>query len=259
MSAWRYVYASVAGTSHAQTGLACQDFGLVAMIPGPEPTKILLVASDGAGTAMESAAGANVAVSTIASRLISHLGSASIDTVSKDVFQLWLDEVVHTLEARAYSLGTTLREHACTLLGAVVDQRGALFFQIGDGAVVVGQGAQYQPVFWPQNGEYANTTYFVTDEQGRAGLAFEHTTREITDVAVFTDGLQSLALRYATKDAHAPFFAGLFPHLRSEPPGEAMELKTRLTEWLACESINRRTDDDKTLLLATRPSGVDPG
>ena len=37
------------------------------------------------------------------------------------------------------------------------------FLEIGDGAIVILDDGVLRPVFWPQSGEYLNTTYFVTD------------------------------------------------------------------------------------------------
>lgn len=59
---------------------------------------------------------------------------------------------------------------ACTLLGAVLATDRALFLQVGDGAIVIGTGAGYRPVFWPQGGEYPNETHFVTDPTAVAQL-----------------------------------------------------------------------------------------
>lgn len=253
MNEWRYVYSSVAGSSHLDADLPCQDFGLVQLVTGSSAAKIILAASDGAGSATESAAGANIAVSTIVARIVSHLAvEPAVAEITKDRFVEWVAEIADTIGARAYGLGSTRREHACTLLGAVVDESDALFFQIGDGAVVIGDKEHYEPVFWPQSGEYANTTNFVTDDNAADRLAFELRRTSVTDIAVFTDGLQSLALRYATRDAHAPFFTGMFAQLRAQSSGEAADLKPLLIEWLSSNAVNRRTGDDKTLLLATR-------
>jgi len=40
--------------------------------------------------------------------------------------------------------------------------------------------------------------------------------------------------------------------LRSEPPGDSLVLAPLLQEYLASPAINSRTDDDKSIILATR-------
>ena len=75
----------------------------------------------------------------------------------------------------------------------------------------------------------------------------------VDEVAIFTDGLQLLALNTETSSVHQPFFTSLFHVLRMAGDTEKQELLTgRLTEYLNSKAINDRTDDDKTLFLATR-------
>ena len=70
-------------------------------------------------------------------------------------------------------------------------------------------------------------------------------------MALFTDGLQTLALDY-TRAAHSPFFAPMFAALSSET--EPGGLLGPLSAFLESPAVNERTDDDKTLILATRKS-----
>jgi hypothetical protein len=74
----------------------------------------------------------------------------------------------------------------------------------------------------------------------------------VDEIALFSDGLQMLALQFDTRRAHAPFFQPMFARLRTEAPGESTTLTGLLTEYLGSPVINKRTDDDKTLVLATR-------
>lgn len=147
------------------------------------------------------------------------------------------------------------RELACTLLGAVIGPTQATYFQIGDGAIVSRRNGNLVPVFWPEAGEYANMTYFVTDAK-----ATEHLRCEIQDatdeVALFTDGLQRLALVFATETAHEPFFEPMFKVLRASTDDQTDQLCAALERFLGSEAINERTDDDKTLILATRMPGA---
>jgi hypothetical protein len=70
----------------------------------------------------------------------------------------------------------------------------------------------------------------------------------VDEVALLTDGLQSLALRFASREAHGPFFEPMFERLRGpEQPSES-----ELAAFLGSGPVNARTDDDKTLVLATR-------
>jgi hypothetical protein len=75
--------------------------------------------------------------------------------------------------------------------------------------------------------------------------------------------LQRLALHYEGRTAHAPFFRPMFAPVRAADPGRAETLSTQLAAFLGSQPVNARTDDDKTLVLATRreplPAETAPG
>ena len=141
------------------------------------------------------------------------------------------------------------------VLAVVVGQGSAVYFQIGDGAIVESRREEpdrYVVICWPQQGEYANTTNFLTDADAAAKIFVGLKSGAIDEVALFTDGIQSLVLDYRTQSAHSPFFAPLFAWLRPRAAGHSPELSDSLARYLNSEKINSRTDDDKTLILATR-------
>ena len=103
------------------------------------------------------------------------------------------------------------------------------------------------------HGEFANTTYFATEDYAADHLAFEKTAGRIDEVALFSDGIEPLVLHYATKSVHAPFFDRMFPAVRGlGPPGRDAALSDALAAYLDSPAICERTDDDKTLILASR-------
>ena len=106
--------------------------------------------------------------------------------------------------------------------------------------------------FWPTKGEYANVTEFVTDPMATEELQFDAGDMPIVDLAMFSDGLERLALDFNAGEVHAPFFSGLFPYLYRCSPGHLLELESQMSAFLGSERVNARTDDDKTLILATR-------
>ena len=70
-------------------------------------------------------------------------------------------------------------------------------------------------------------------------------------IAVFSDGLQSLALQYETKTPYEPFFAPFFTYLETASKSDA-EVEEELRDYLDSPRVNARTDDDKSLVLAVR-------
>jgi hypothetical protein len=250
---WKYLYDSVVGTSHLGVGGECQDSSLVTRchVEGGE-TVLILVCADGAGSASQSKAGSSLACATAAScaaKFFEEGGNAQ--SLTTETPRGWLRTIHDALSAEALRRDLEPRELACTLLLAVVFESSAVFAQVGDGVIIKGTGTEFHPVFWPQNGEYLNTTFFVTDPQYEDHAHFEIDSGKITELALLTDGLQMLALNYAARTAHAPFFAPLFRALRDQP---VEDLTVPLRQFLESAAVNERTDDDKTLVLATRVS-----
>jgi hypothetical protein len=50
------------------------------------------------------------------------------------------------------------------LVGVIALQHETIVMHIGDGAAVCNIGAGWAAPSWPDNGEYASTTFFVTDD-----------------------------------------------------------------------------------------------
>jgi hypothetical protein len=255
---WRYASASVVGTSHLKTETVCQDSHACVVITDDNQRPVLIaIVSDGAGSAKASQIGSALACDTIANCVSEYVErGGTLCEISRDDCARWVTEFARAIENRALEDGNASRDYACTLLGAIVGEEHAVFFQIGDGALVVSdsEGSNYGYVFWPDRGEYENTTYFATEKNAVEQLQFDSVRRCVTEIALFSDGLQRLALNYQLSTAHDPFFKGLFPAVRSQPEGKSEILCESLVQFLGSERVNARTDDDKTLILATRLS-----
>lgn len=250
---WKWVTGSARGTSHAQRGEPCQDYAHALVVTsGPLPV-LLTACADGAGSASRAAEGARSSCLSIVHQAAEFIRSGGrICELTRDVVVSWYDLARRNLGLLSCLDNVPLREYACTLLLAAADESGAAWAQLGDGAIVILESDGYRPVFWPQSGEYANTTSFLTGEDCPRKMLFSATAKPPEEIALFTDGLQPLALHYATKSAHAPFFRPLFEALASVSDPD--ELRASLLAFLDSPDVNQRTEDDKTLILATRRS-----
>jgi len=258
---WRVAHASVIGTSHEKIGLPCQDAGCSRIATDPEGRHVLLaVACDGAGSASRSLDGATLTIDRFLREFTEATSHSGLEGITKEFVEDWLSRVRAEIRDRAEVADLSPREFACTLLGAVVGQDRAAFFQIGDGAIIVSNRAEpydYGWVFWPQHGEFANQTNFITQDNALEILQFELEERCVDEIAMFTDGIERLVLDLQKKTAHAPFFRTLFGWLvKTEPAavdGEIPESEA-VSRYLSSKQINDKTDDDKTLILASRRS-----
>jgi len=256
MGGWRYVAASVIGTSHEKTGGTCQDANDCQIHVSPGGEKILVVAvADGAGSAACGGEGAATTSRALLGLMVGHLDSGrAVEEVSVDTVRSWITAIQNLLEEEAKAVSRERRDFACTILGIMVSDSCAACLQVGDGVIVLADSEEhaYGHVFWPDRGEYANTTHFVTEDDAVEHLQFESVKRRIVEAALLTDGLQTIALNYQQRTAHEPFFKGLFAPLRAAEEGCSRELSESLAAFLASPRVNEKTDDDKTLVLASR-------
>lgn len=258
-SNWKYISASVLGTSHGRTDMPCQDSSECRVFTTGEGAEILVaVASDGAGSAKRSDEGSALACALFLQEmeaLFGAEGTGDVRDVTDEFVKNWLTSFQREVSVRAEHEGLTPRDFACTLLAAVVGDDSAVFAQIGDGAIVVPAAEEpdeYCYIFWPQQGEYANQTYFATEANAHENLQYSLVSQRVEELAVLTDGIQGLALHYETQSAHNPFFRPVFAWLRPAPEDYSEKYTASLAGYLNSPKVNESTDDDKTLILATR-------
>jgi hypothetical protein len=259
---WSWAGACSIGTSHLRAGAGCDDSAacLEFMAPNGGCTLIAVV-SDGAGSARLSSLGSRMvsrAFCTSAARFLAHGGHAA--EVSQEVADGWLDDVRDRIDHGARQHGVTRKAFAATLVGIVAQREAAAIIHVGDGSCAVRMAGEtaWRVPSWPTQGEYASTTYFVTDDpEPRTVVSSLDGTVE--EVALFTDGLERLALDFGTGAAFQPFFESMFSALRgAAAAGRQRRLSRDLRTFLDGPSITDRTDDDKSLIMARRISPAAP-
>lgn len=249
---WRVVAASEVGTSHISSGRPCEDSCWAQVDTAPDGTAVLsMFVADGAGTAMRGGDGAELAVNAAAEFVLGLIqaGNPALDaeTLAPDL----VSAVRSSIQAKAEAEGLSPRDFSCTFLGLLSSAAGTRVLQVGDGGIVVDLGEGLQVPIAPMNGEYANMTHFVTQDDALDVLATEFFSKPAQLAAVFSDGLQRLALRLADNTAHGPFFEPFFKVMLSSSEDQQDQLSAALSQFLASERVNERTDDDKSLALAT--------
>lgn len=255
LQAWRAVSASVRGTSHGKTGAPCQDSHRLRILSDVGPI-VVMIASDGAGSASRSDEGSERACQELLDNIrLYFVEGGDLRDVTRELASTWVENAAEAVQQAAAEEGLEVREFACTLLAAVVSDEHSIFLQVGDGAIVFwGRGEDdWCIASWPHHGEYLNTTHFLTEQKNREAFEFINTTLPVYEIAVFTDGIEGLVLHYATQTVHSPFFDSIFPAIRaSEMPGFNENLSQQLANYLSSPVITARADDDITLLLASR-------
>lgn len=243
--AWRWASASVIGTSHIHRGDRLQDAYAVSELRNDS---FFAVVADGAGSAKFGSFGAWLTCRFLSVRFrewVQENPALPTDEVLSD----WIDEVRTQITAIAARRGTTSRQFAATLAAIVVAPNEVITLHIGDSAIVGRRGEEWEVLCWPENGEYASSTYFITDEP-EPRLNIIHHPCEYGAFALFSDGVGDLALSYLEQAAHTRFFDPMIrPVDAASARGHLVELSGKLATYLAAPSVCERTDDDKTLIL----------
>lgn len=255
---WKVIRASVIGTSHTDNKSLCQDDCFADVFVGCDGAGYLVsIVADGAGSATQGGYGAELTCAIAARSIEASLNNINKASLDEILVEQWVKDIRRRIYDAAEKQNRPARDFACTVSGAVVGPSIAIFFQIGDGSIVVSRGDIQGVVFWPDSGPYANMTYFVTEEDALDHLHVCVTNTRIDEIAMFTDGIQRLALSFEQRTAHLPFFESMFKVLRSSSVADCGKLDQQLAKFLNSEAINKRTDDDKTLIMATRATNAE--
>jgi hypothetical protein len=243
---WKCLSASVIGTGHIAHQKPCQDaHGLRTLDNG-----VLIVAvADGAGSAKRSEEGSRCVVETSLDYLAEHLKDEPLP--SKEVCEALLVNAIEECRTALLRLvpDGKFGDVATTLLLTVVTDQWLSTAQIGDGAVVCRTDPGGLSVLSDlRRGEYVNETTVLTSSDYRARLhQVTLPSAEVNGLAMFSDGIEFLAVRYSDNTAHEPFFTSMFDFA-----GNDSSTESELVEFLQSERVCERTDDDKTLVLAIR-------
>lgn len=251
MAGWRVVGASVRGVSHIKSGQSCQD----AHHWQVTPSGVLIGAvADGAGSAPLAEFGADAAVAGAVEAVWQAVQNGMLPETDED----WRDLLAEGLrgalsgvERAAEARSASTRDLASTLILMIATPTTVAVAQIGDGAAVVGDTeGTLHALTVPQGGEYVNETTFLIDTVALEAAEFVIWRHPATCIAAFSDGLQRLALRLPMGTPHTPFFAPLFRFVATAEAGS--EARDQLAQFLMSPRLAERTDDDLTLLLASR-------
>lgn len=253
------------GEGHKKARLPCQDrIGVRAI--GYDV--MIGAACDGAGSAPRSDQGATLCVETVLNELESSVRVFfALNRDNAVPAPSFLDDVKHrvhravnaAIDQEAFIVGSRRREYATTLVAYVVTPAWLLILQVGDSFVVYRTSEspnQYCLAGEPAKGEYANETTFITDIDSCDAIQGVIVGSRPDFVAASTDGLATLMLNLSDWTPHDRVFEQLEKFSRnsitSSGGSEDVLVKTcdELAAWLASPDVVKRTDDDKSLLLA---------
>jgi hypothetical protein len=241
-------------------GAPCQDAYSKTCISRGESGWLIACVADGAGSASHSVYGARAACDALVAAATRYLQAGN--DPSQDGCQAitaWFGEAERAVGKAAELHDVSAPQCATTLLAAIVGERVAVFGQIGDGAIVAASSADqvgtFDLIVTPHRGEYANETLFITSGSWRDHFTPCVVPEAIADLVMLTDGMETLAMDFARNRPHPPFHRFLLQPLWDNTAVDAIAAtECALAEFLASDWVNQRSEDDKTMIVATRRS-----
>lgn len=241
---WRSIGAKATGASHATEGAPCQDAFAYALLT---PDIAAIAVADGAGSAPQAKTGADIAVA----RTVRYLQNVST-SLAGDV-SLWEPALRGSFDAARGSLldfgraqAIDPRDVATTLQVVLLGRSACCYGRIGDGAGVARMNDTLVPLGPAPANVFANETTFVTSAGAEPEVFFHG--QGASECAVFTDGLQHLAMQLSEWKPFDPFFGPLFDFVRSA--ADPAEAELSLDSYLKTDKLDRRTSDDRALVIA---------
>lgn len=250
MSSYDSIFGSAIGSSHRERGEDKQDSVSILTDKNGNTTFCL---SDGAGSSKLSQHSSKICADFIASSLLElpkEIDKRGVGAWINDyIVQCVLDLRTHLFrEFQTYDL----REYHCTLVAGILFQGNCLVAHLGDGAIIAGTCNINGDTFLlneklvvsePENGEYKNETYFLTEQHWLSHLRIKFIPNVDWLIAGTDGGIDLLSEGDRLKDHHV---FELLLTLNSFSRKEKQEL---LQLQLESEVADKITNDDKSLVI----------
>lgn len=246
---WKVFFASATGKHHLVNNAPCQDAGRYSVIDDT----LIGVVCDGAGSTSHGQDGAeffsNRIIELVSEAIKSGRFAQDAEPDQREFLSGIIEQARVELAEIADAAQLAPRDYACTLVGCLLSREGGCFFHIGDGFAIYMKADGECVLSQPENGEYSNETFFVTDDDWNEHLRLTSLS-EISSgglIGLMSDGASPFTVNRPRTGFFRPFIDPVVAFLRNatEPNGSLA-----LKNVLADEKTFAITSDDKTLLLA---------
>ena len=253
---WLLSAASQRGYSHRRNGTPNQDYYDFRGVGTFSGEVLVLAVADGAGSAPHSASGSRIAASTAVNELTKRVNKNPACTIKPHLMRSALRRAIkrsrNEIKLHAKREHIEFRELATTLAIAVVNDAMLATAHIGDGVIITrNSDGQYYTVSGPQNGEYANETYFITSGQDPIVSIIQNP--DVSAISLITDGLQPISVVDQTGTPHPGFFDPIFETMATD--NDPSRTANRISDFISSERVWLRTMDDVTIIAATLKEG----
>lgn len=243
----------VTGRSHLKTSTPCQDYAATRI----QHDFACIALADGAGSKKHSAYGAKAVVKAITRVLADRFEDmwALSDSSPAEASSELIDCCRSALALQANKLGCEFSELASTLMFVAHSRGRFLAGHVGDGCIIHRQDdGDVTVLSHPDNGEYANTTFFVTDSKIHSHFRlYRGMSGQGSGFLVMSDGTAESLYRRADKSPAAPAIQKILSWCSTASP---KEMRAALTQNLEHSFGAKSADDCSIGVLALASSEI---
>lgn len=242
----KLAFAAVAGRSKGNRRGACQD-----AVFGKSSSGISCVAlADGAGSRRLSGTGARRTVRVVVDYVLTNFHTL-FESVSRgdntDAASSIVNLIIRELSSDRFKRRGKLEDYACTLIFAAADSDRTLLGHLGDGVAFSVSSQSAEIASLPDNGEFANETFFFTARDAVERLRLTATKLEApVSILLASDGAATSLLRQADQ-AVAPAVYRLCEWTASRP---RKEMNAALKANLEGMFLQKTADDCSIAIMA---------
>ena len=230
------------GQSHIASGIPCQDAVAYRVVSS---TKFVTALSDGAGSAAKSQIGSQTLVETVCN----HVGNLLLETsqTNHEYLDRAVKESILLARDQLRKLGNPEEFHATALIAVGLDKE-VVVYHIGDGSITIGENLRGGFVIHrsePENGEFANETFFYTQEVWEQHFR-KTTIKNSLFVILASDGVDPFI--WDSKGTRTGFIKPLLQKIQSLNLNN--DADKFLNEIITDPRTNEVTNDDKSIIIA---------
>lgn len=234
---YRTSCAQFTGRSHVHSGAPCQDY----VAARAQRDFACVALADGAGSKAHSEYGARAVVKAV-TRVLADRFEELWSLPAYQATEIVLQHCLQALERETFRQRCSLSDLASTLLFVAHSKGRYLAGHLGDGCIIHQQeDGQIVVLSHPENGEYANTTFFVTDASAHSRLRlYRDECGQGAGFVVMSDGTAESLYRRSDR---APASNAIRQILSWSRTATASEMRDVLSRNLEHSFAARTTDD----------------
>jgi tetratricopeptide (TPR) repeat protein len=232
------------GRGHLKNSTPCQDFSY----SFKKDNFYISVVCDGAGSCKYSHYGAEIVAKCVSNLLYKYFDELCImnEHINKKYVSIFIvSEAINNLTDKSKELNCNIADLSSTLLFVAVKNGRYLAGHIGDGVIGIMENGNINVLSHPDNGEFANITYFITGNYAVDRLRiYGGLCDDVEGFVLMTDGA-SESIYHRKDKSLAKICVKLINYLKDSSEEECCQFLEKLLK----DEIVKRTIDDCSIAL----------